>query len=114
VAAPPAAKLLAAQKLAKRRPTLSRLLTQVPGAEPLTAGRAKTRWRSNICPAISALFTSTPALSLDGVKSETETKILNLPVSSTLTGPHCKTAEQAVASRGYRRKMSERSEFFLR
>jgi hypothetical protein len=66
VATPPAAKLLAAQKLAKGRPTLSRLLSQVPGSEASSAGRAKTRWRSDICPASSALLPPAPALSLDG------------------------------------------------
>jgi hypothetical protein len=66
VAAPPAAKLLSAQKLAKRRPTLSRLLRRFPVPKRAAPAGQKLAGASDICPASSALLPPAPALSLDG------------------------------------------------
>jgi hypothetical protein len=45
VAAPPAAKLLSAQKLAKRRPTLARLLRRIPVPNSRPPAGQKLSWR---------------------------------------------------------------------
>jgi hypothetical protein len=65
----------------KRRPTLARLLTQVPGAEQMNAGRAKLAGAQTGCPAGSAAIHPAPAMSLNGVK----VKSLILTPSSLLS-----------------------------
>jgi len=63
--------LVRPKDLIKGHPTLSRLLTQVPGAERLTAGRAKTQLAlQTVCPSGSASSRPSPALSLDGVEGQ--------------------------------------------
>jgi len=59
---------LPAQKFDQRHPTLSRLLSQVLGAERLNAGRTKLAGAQAGCPAVSPFIRPTSALSLDGVK----------------------------------------------
>jgi len=52
----------------KTRPTLSRLLSQVPGAEQMNAGRAKLANAQTGCPSLSASIHPPPALALNGGK----------------------------------------------
>jgi hypothetical protein len=85
------------------------------GARRRTADRRpgkNSAGASDICPSVSARLSPSPALSLDGEVGKNKSQAKFSLSQLNLWGPPCKTAEQTVASRGYRRKMSERSEFF--